>query len=68
MSTQEEVREKYSLLKSHLKGRLRSLWAGAEAAALGRGGIKRVAEATGLSRGKRASSGGKTEELHQVEN
>ena len=49
MSTQQEIREKYSLLKLHLKGRLRRLWAGAEAGALGKGGIKRVAEATGLS-------------------
>ena len=49
MSTQEAILEKYALLKSHLKGRLRRLWAAAEAAVLGRGGIKQVAEATGLS-------------------
>jgi hypothetical protein len=30
MSTQQEIRQKYSLLKLHLKGRLRRLWAGAE--------------------------------------
>ncbi len=49
MSTPEEVRTKYSLLKPHLKGHLHRLWAAAEAAAIGRGGIRHVAEATGLS-------------------
>jgi hypothetical protein len=49
MSTQETIRDKYTLLKAHLKGRLRRLWAAAEAAVLPRGGIKQVAEATGLS-------------------
>jgi hypothetical protein len=49
MSTSEEIRTRYSLLKPHLKGNLCRLWAAAEAAAIGRGGIRRVAEATGLS-------------------
>jgi Rhodopirellula transposase DDE domain len=49
MSTLEEIRKKYSLLEPQLKGNLRRLWAAAEAAAIGRGGIRRVAEATGLS-------------------
>jgi Rhodopirellula transposase DDE domain len=49
MSTEEEIRAKYNLLRPHLKGRLRGLRAAAEAANLGRGGIKRVAAATGLS-------------------
>jgi Rhodopirellula transposase DDE domain len=51
MSTPEEIRAKYVLLKPHLTGRVRRLWAGAEAAAIGRGGVRCVAEATGLSRG-----------------
>jgi transposase len=49
MSTAEEIRARYSLLKPYLKGNLHRLWAAAEAAAIGRGGIRRVAEATGLS-------------------
>jgi hypothetical protein len=49
VSTPEEIRMKYGLLKLQLKGNLRRLWAAAEAAAIGRGGIRRVAEATGLS-------------------
>lgn len=49
MSTPEEIRARYSLLKPYLKGNLHRLWAAAEAAAIGRGGIRRVAEATGLS-------------------
>jgi len=49
MSNQEEVRAKYELLKPCLKGRVRRLWAASEAEQIGRGGIKRVAEATGMS-------------------
>jgi hypothetical protein len=49
MSTEEEIRAKYSLLRPYLKGRLGGLWAAAEAANLGKGGIKVVAAATGLS-------------------
>jgi len=49
MSTPEEIRTRYGLLKPHLKGNLHRLWAAAEAAAMGRGGIRRVAEATGIS-------------------
>jgi len=49
MSTPEEMRTRYNVLKPHLKGNLCRLWAAAEAAAIGRGGIRRVAEATGLS-------------------
>lgn len=48
MSTEDELRAKYDLLKPHLRGRTRRLWAAAEAAALGRGGITRVAAATGM--------------------
>jgi hypothetical protein len=49
MSTLEEIRTKYGLLKPFLKGNLHRLWAATEAAVIGRGGIRRVAEATGLS-------------------
>jgi hypothetical protein len=49
MSTPEEIRTRYSLLNPYLKGNLRRLWAAAEAAVIGRGGIRCVAEATGLS-------------------
>lgn len=49
MSTEEQIRAKYNLLRPYLKGRLRGLWAAAEAATRGRGGIKYVAAATGLS-------------------
>jgi hypothetical protein len=61
MATQEEIRQKYTLLQPHLKGRLRRLWAAAEAAAIGRGGIKLVAEAIGL--GSASISAG-VRELH----
>jgi hypothetical protein len=56
MSTQEEIRAKYEFLKPHLKGRQHRLWAASEAIALGRGGIKLIAAATGISRA-RISSG-----------
>jgi hypothetical protein len=44
------VRERFRLLSPALDERLRRLWAASEARALGRGGVARVAEATGLSR------------------
>jgi hypothetical protein len=43
------VRQKYRKLKSSMDERMRRLWAGAEADAIGRGGIKAVAQATGLA-------------------
>src|ERR1700758_5047159 len=46
----ELIRQKYEALKPFLDERVRRLWAGAEARALGRGGIAAVAAATGLSR------------------
>jgi hypothetical protein len=49
MTTADEIRAKYSLLKPYLKGNLRRLWAAAEASAIGWGGIRCVAGATGLS-------------------
>jgi hypothetical protein len=48
MSTEDEVRAKYDLLKPYLKGRVRRLWAAAEATMIGRGGIRRVSTATGI--------------------
>jgi hypothetical protein len=44
------LRRKFEALTPFLDERLRRLWAGAEAQALGRGGINTVAHATGLSR------------------
>jgi hypothetical protein len=48
MSPHTELETKYRLLKPHLDGKARRLWAATEAALIGRGGIKRVAAATGL--------------------
>lgn len=44
------IAEKFTALEPVLDERSRRLWAAAEARAIGRGGISRVAEATGLSR------------------
>ena len=46
----ETISEKYTSLAPVLGERARRLWAATEARAIGRGGISRVAEATGLSR------------------
>src|SRR3954463_14793936 len=45
------ITAKYTSLEPMLDERARRLWAAVEARAIGRGGIIRVAEATGLSRG-----------------
>jgi hypothetical protein len=45
----EKVRRKFSALRSSLTERARRLWAGAEADALGRGGVAWVAKATGMA-------------------
>jgi hypothetical protein len=50
MSTAAQLHSTYVKLSPWLNERQRRLWAGAEALTLGRGGIARVAEATGLSR------------------
>jgi hypothetical protein len=47
---EEIIRAKYDSLKSTLSEKGRRLWAGAEARALGHGGISAVARACGLSR------------------
>jgi hypothetical protein len=44
------IETKFATLKVLLDERARRLWAAVEARALGRGGITRVAEATGISR------------------
>ena len=44
------IKAKYTSLEPVLDERARRLWAAAEARAIGRGGITRVAQATGLSR------------------
>src|SRR5947209_116044 len=49
-STVEAVRTKYQLLQPLMTERLRRQWAACEAESLGRGGVRMVAEATGLSR------------------
>src|SRR3982750_2840955 len=49
-STIEAVRTKFQLLQPLMTERLRRQWAACEAESLGRGGVRLVAEATGLSR------------------
>ncbi len=49
MSTQEEIRATYKLMRPFFKGHLRRLWAAAEAERIGRGGIARVSMATGMA-------------------
>jgi hypothetical protein len=50
MSTITQLQQKYESLAPFLDERQQRLWAGAEAQAIGRGGVSRVAQATGLSR------------------
>jgi len=49
-TTMQSIKEKYTSLEPVLDERARRLWAAAEARAIGRGGVTRVSEATGLSR------------------
>lgn len=49
MTTAAEVSARYELLRPHLEGRLHRLWAAAEAASIGRGGISLVSTATEIS-------------------
>src|SRR2546422_8027777 len=46
----QTIAAKFAILRPLLDERARRLWAAGEARAIGRGGISRVAEATGLSR------------------
>ena len=50
-SMTEGLRGRFAVLEPLLDERTRRLWAAAEARAIGRGGITRVADATGMSRG-----------------
>lgn len=50
MSAGAAIEERFAALSPHLNERQRRLWAGAEARALGRGGITLVSAATGISR------------------
>ena len=50
MEIEAEIRAKYRALVGTMNERVRRLWAGTEAKALGRGGIAIVARATGLAR------------------
>jgi transposase len=49
-SVTQAIESKYASLKPVLDERARRLWAAVEARSIGRGGISRVSEATGLSR------------------
>jgi transposase len=49
LDTEQLVRQKWRLLKATLDERGRRLWAGAEAEAIGRGGVAKVARATRLA-------------------
>jgi hypothetical protein len=48
VSTQDEIRAKYELLKPHFGGPTRRLWAAAEAKMIGPGGIAAVSAATSI--------------------
>ena len=70
-SITQTIAAKFAPLEPFLDERTRRLWAAVEARTLGRGGIMRVAEATGLSRatiraGLRELSGRRPVELPQV--
>jgi hypothetical protein len=49
VDAEKSVREKWRLLKATMNERARRLWAGAEAAAIGHGGVVAVARATGMA-------------------
>src|SRR6185312_12758327 len=50
MASEPEVRARFEMLAPFLNERTRRLAAAAEAASIGRGGVSRVARATGVSR------------------
>ena len=50
MASEDEIRQRFSQLSAWLDERTRRLWAAAESAAHGRGGISLVARASGVSR------------------
>ena len=49
MDAEQLIRQKWRLLKATLDERGRRLWAGAEADAMGHGGVAAAARATGLA-------------------
>ena len=49
MDAEKSIREKWRLLNATMNERARRLWAGAEAAAIGYGGVVAVARATGMA-------------------
>ncbi|HEX9620869.1 MAG TPA: ISAzo13 family transposase, partial [Polyangiaceae bacterium] len=49
MDAERSVRQKWRLLKATMNERARRLWAGAEAGAIGHGGVAAVARATGMA-------------------
>lgn len=55
MPTLEEIRNRFTSLRSVMDERMCRLWAAAEARAVGRGGISLVAAATGMTRTRIAS-------------
>jgi hypothetical protein len=50
MVTEPEIKTRFEMLAPFLNERTRRLAAAAEAASIGRGGVSRVARATGVSR------------------
>lgn len=46
----EDIRKKFVRIASHLDEKSKRLWCANEAVSLGRGGIKIISEATGVSR------------------
>ena len=71
MSREEEVAQRFESLRDVMNERVTRMWAGAEATAIGRGGLALVARATGMSRttiraGKREVAGESRGELANV--
>ena len=71
MSREQEVAQRFSELRGVMNERVTRMWAGAEAKAIGRGGLALVARATGMSRttiraGKREINGESRGELANV--
>ncbi len=65
MATSEEIKSKFTALAPVMDERVRRLWAATEAKALGRGGITRVAAATGMKRHRIATGIRELEQLAQ---
>lgn len=63
----EIIEAKYSALEPYLDERTRRIWGAAEARALGRGGMSRVSEATGMSRATLRSGMEAIEQMSQAD-